>query len=72
MTSNRDLRHIDKDQVQDAFSKLVSGGKAGYKTVIEKKTEFITCKSCGAMLQGGENFCSNCGQATSPKNPIDN
>ena len=29
------------DAVLDAFSKIVSGGRAGYRTVIEKKTYFI-------------------------------
>jgi len=28
------------DAVLDAFSKIVSGGKAGYRTVIEKKNLF--------------------------------
>lgn len=72
MSSNRDLRNISSDSIQDAFSKLVSGGKEGYKTVIEKKTEFVNCRSCGNMLEGNENFCSNCGTKITPKNPTEN
>jgi len=36
----RDLRQYqESDQVVDAFSRLVSGGKMGYRAVIEKKVE---------------------------------
>ena len=32
-----DLReHQESAEIEDAFAKLVSGGKPGYKTVIEK------------------------------------
>ncbi len=62
---NRDLRkYQDSTQVADAFSKLVSGGKMGYKTVIEKKVEILKCRSCNSKLEGTEKFCSNCGQKT--------
>ena len=38
MGSCIDLRNLqDGDAIQDAFSKVVSGGKMGYKTVIERK-----------------------------------
>ena len=58
----RDLRkHIDSDEIADAFAKLVSGGKAGYKTVIEKDKPPIVCKSCTLILTGEEKFCPNCG-----------
>ena len=30
-------KYQNEDAVQDAFSKIVSGGKMGYKTVIERK-----------------------------------
>ena len=61
----RDLRkYQDSNQVADAFSKLVSGGKMGYKTVIEKKVEEIRCHGCHNKLEGNEKFCSNCGEKT--------
>lgn len=62
---NRDLRkYQDSADVASAFSKLVSGGKMGYKTVIEKKVEEIRCLGCRTKLEGVEKFCSNCGQKT--------
>ena len=61
----RDLRKYQDDaKVADAFSKLVSGGKMGYKTVIEKKVEEIRCGGCHTKLEGNEKFCSNCGEKT--------
>ena len=60
--SNRDISHLQEtDSIQDAFSALVSGGKSGYKTIIEKKTEFVKCDVCGQHLEGGEKFCPECG-----------
>jgi rRNA maturation endonuclease Nob1 len=57
-----DLRkYQDVSSVEDAFSKLVSGGKAGYKTVIERKKEPLKCQSCGTILEGNEKFCPECG-----------
>lgn len=48
MTSNRDLREqMDSDSVANAFASLVSGGKSGYKTVIEKKKIPPKCSNCG-------------------------
>ncbi len=62
MSSCRDLRHLhDSQEVVSAFSKLVSGGKAGYKTVIEKTKPTPKCTSCGATLLGDEKFCPECG-----------
>ncbi len=56
-----DLRNFQgKEAVEDAFSKLVSGGKAGYKTVIERKVEPVRCLNCGKILQGEEKFCPEC------------
>ncbi len=51
--------------VQDAFSKLVSGGKAGYKTVIDKTPRKINCGNCNHMLTGDEKFCPECGNKIS-------
>lgn len=65
MTSNRDLRHLnDSDAVADAFAKLVSGGKPGYKTVIEKDKPVPRCKNCNVVLTGDEKFCPECGTKT--------
>lgn len=61
----RDLRKFQDDgNVADAFSRLVSGGKMGYKTVIEKKVEEKRCLGCHQKLEGIEKFCPNCGQKT--------
>jgi len=61
----RDLRKYEDDEkVADAFSKLVSGGKWNYKTVIEKKKNEPRCSSCQTRLEGNEKFCPNCGQKT--------
>ena len=63
MTSNRDLRKLQEGNViEDAFSKLVSGGKAGFKTIIEKR-EPIYCsnESCKRELEPHQKFCPGCG-----------
>jgi len=61
----RDLRkYQEDDKVADAFSKLVSGGKYNYKTVIEKKVEEKRCSNCKIKLEGVEKFCPECGQKT--------
>lgn len=61
----RDLRKLQDDgKVADAFSKLVSGGKFGYKTIIEKKVEEKRCAGCQSKLEGNEKFCPNCGAKT--------
>jgi len=49
------------DEILDAFSKIVSGGKAGYKTVIEKKPIIIKCKNCQTILDINQKFCHECG-----------
>ena len=65
MTSNHDLRSFqDSDAVAAAFSKLVSGGKSGYRTIIEKSKPTIKCNSCKKMLEGTEKFCPECGTKT--------
>lgn len=62
MSSCRDLRHLhDSQDVVNAFSRLVSGGKAGYKTIIEKTKPTPKCISCGTTLLGDEKFCPECG-----------
>jgi len=62
MSSCRDLRSLhDSDEIAKAFSKLVSGGKAGYKTIIEKTRPTPKCSSCGQTLLGDEKFCPECG-----------
>lgn len=62
MGSSIDLRRFqDVSGVEDAFSKLVSGGRMGYKTVIERKKEEKKCKNCGFILEGSEKFCPECG-----------
>jgi hypothetical protein len=50
----------DSPELEDLFSKLVSGGKAGYKTIIEKNKKLEKC-SCGKILYGDEKFCPECG-----------
>lgn len=63
MSSNRDLRKFQNDEnIIDGFSKLVSGGKAGYKTIIEKTKPQPKCDSCGNILDGEEKFCPECGK----------
>ena len=62
MGSCMDLRkYQNPDSVEDAFSKLVSGGKAGYKTVIEKKVIPPKCTKCGRGGDSGQKFCPQCG-----------
>lgn len=61
----RDLRKLQEDSnVVDAFSRLVSGGKYGYKAVIEKKVDEKRCSKCMVKLEGNEKFCPECGEKT--------
>lgn len=63
MGSNLDLRHLQENQaVYDAFSQLVSGGKRGYKAVIERTKPTPKCPDCGTILTGDEKFCPECGK----------
>ena len=60
--NGRDLRGLqDSDEVLDAFSALVSGGKMGYKTIIQKDKKKSVCSGCNKFLSGDEKFCSECG-----------
>jgi len=62
MSSCRDLRSLhDSEGLQDAFSKLVSGGRSGYKTILEKTKPQPKCPSCNITLTGDEKFCPECG-----------
>jgi uncharacterized OB-fold protein len=49
------------DAVLDAYSRIVSGGRMGYKAVIEKKQIIIRCKGCATILESGQKFCPECG-----------
>lgn len=65
-----DLRdQLGNPDIEAAFSKLVSGGKAGYKTVIERKKEPLKCKNCGNILGGEEKFCPECGMKVEKQQP---
>lgn len=65
MGSCLDLRRYINDQKTfDAFSKLVSGGKANYQTVVERKKEVPKCWKCGKEMEGVEKFCPECGEKT--------
>ena len=60
--SNVDLRKFQNDDaVIDAFSSLVSGGKRGYKTVIEKRKIPPKCEKCGRGGDPDQKFCPQCG-----------
>ena len=62
MNSNRDLRHLNESEaVVNAFSKLVSGGRSGYKTILEKTKPTPKCSACNTTLTGDEKFCPECG-----------
>ena len=47
--------------IEDAFSKIVSGGRIGYKTVIVKDKPVPQCPDCKKELAGQEKFCPECG-----------
>lgn len=49
------------DAVLDAFSKIVSGGRSGYRTVIEKKPILFFCRSCHNQIDKTQKFCHECG-----------
>ena len=62
MVRNLDLRkYQDSESIQDAFSKIVSGGKPGYKTIIERKKIPPKCSKCGRGGDEDQKFCSQCG-----------
>ena len=59
-------RQKQQDEIQnsdaflDVFSKVVSG-KAGYRSVIERKKEIIKCRKCNLILESTQKFCPECG-----------
>ena len=55
---------MDSEEVAAGFSRLVSGGKYGYKAVIERKKEVPRCIKCRKELEGIEKFCPECGEKT--------
>ena len=62
MGSNLDLRKFqNSDSIQDAFSKIVSGGKSGYKTIVERKKVPPKCSKCGRGGDVDQKFCPQCG-----------
>ena len=52
----------DSEEVHDLLSKIVSGGKPGYKTIIEKDKPVKKCQKCSKILSGEEKFCPECGE----------
>ena len=68
MGSNLDLRKYQKeDEIQDAFSKLVSS-RSGYKAVIEKREpKFCTNPDCKKEVEHHIKFCPSCGTKIEPK-----
>ena len=60
-------RQKEQDDLQrseefvDVFSKIVSGGKSGYKTVVQVKPITTKCSNCGVILQENQKFCHECG-----------
>lgn len=62
MGSCLDLRKYEEaDAVQDAFSRVVSGGKLGYKSIIERRKPTPKCVKCGRGGEESQKFCSQCG-----------
>ncbi len=62
MGSNTDLRkYQDSESIQEAFSKIVSGGKPGYKTILERKKIPPRCSVCGRGGEEDQKFCPQCG-----------
>jgi RNA polymerase subunit RPABC4/transcription elongation factor Spt4 len=62
MGSCLDLRkYADPNSISDAYSKIVSGGKSGYKAVIERKKIPPKCIKCGRGGDDGQKFCPQCG-----------
>ncbi|MDP1729454.1 MAG: zinc ribbon domain-containing protein [archaeon] len=62
MGSCIDLRKFeDGNVIEDAFSKIVSGGKLGYKTIIERKKIPPKCEKCGRGGDVEQKFCPQCG-----------
>lgn len=68
MGSNLDLRkYQEENQIQDAFSKLVSN-RPGYKAPIEKREpKFCTNSECGKEIEHHVKFCDKCGTKVEEK-----
>ena len=64
------MNDLQKNQdFASIYSKIVSGGRAGYKAVIETKQVEIRCKNCNTVLDPVEKFCHECGtKAEKPGN----
>ena len=57
------MGELQKSQdFSNTFSKLVSGGRYGYQTIIEKESVILKCKHCQAILDASQKFCMNAGQ----------
>ena len=62
MGSCIDLRkYQNSESLEAAFGQLISGGKPGYKTIIERKKVFPKCTKCGRGGDEGQKFCPQCG-----------
>jgi len=62
MGSNIDLRkYQNSESIHDAFSRIVSGGKPGYKAVIERRQVPSKCNKCGRGGDPDQKFCNQCG-----------
>ena len=65
MGSCLDLRNLQSGKgakaIEEAFGKVVSGGKMGYRTVIEKKKVPPKCTQCGRGGDPEQKFCPQCG-----------
>ncbi len=63
MGSNIDLRkYQDPTSIEDAFSKIVSGGRPGYKAIIERRKPTPKCSKCGKLATNeDQKFCAECG-----------
>jgi len=51
----------NSDSIADAYSKIVSGGKSGYKAIIERKKLPPKCTKCGRGGDNEQKFCPQCG-----------
>ena len=62
MGSNIDLRkYQDSESIEEAFSKIVSGGRPGYKAIIERRKPDGKCSKCGKKAPEDTKFCADCG-----------
>ena len=62
MGSCLDLRKYEDDgAIEAAYSKIVSGGKVGYKSVIERRKIPPKYVNCGRGGDQDQKFCPQCG-----------